>query len=48
LQTSLGNLRFLTRTRGGAISRLGSHGEIALANFDPESLDDGIWCLNHH
>lgn len=33
--------------RGGAISGLDSPEEIGLVNFDPESLDDGVWYLSH-
>lgn len=41
------DLRFLVRSRGGAIPQLDSPEEVALLNFAPESLDDGIWYLAH-
>jgi len=41
------DLRFLGRFRGGAIGGLGSPEEVGLVNFDPESLDDGVWYLSH-
>ena len=41
------DLRFFYRPRGGAIAELGSPEEVALLNYDPESMDDGIWYLDH-
>jgi len=41
------DLRFIFRPRGGAIPELGSPEEIALINYDPEGMDDGVWYLDH-
>lgn len=41
------DLRFLVRSRGGAIPQLDSPEEVALLNVAPESLNDGIWYLAH-
>jgi hypothetical protein len=41
------DLRFLARGRGGAMPQLESPEEVALLNFAPMSLDDGIWYLAH-
>ncbi len=41
------HLRFLYRPLGGAIPELGPNEEVALINHDPESMDDGIWYLDH-
>jgi hypothetical protein len=41
------DLRFFIRTRVGAIPQLDSPEEVALINYDPEGMDDGIWYLNH-
>ncbi len=41
------DLRFFIRTRVGALPQLDSPEEVALVNFDPEALDDGIWYLAH-
>ena len=41
------DLRLYLRARGGAISGLDSPEEVGLVNYDPESLDDGIWYLAH-
>ena len=41
------DLRFFYRPRGGAISDLDSPEEVALINYDPEGMDDGIWYLDH-
>lgn len=41
------DLRFYFRARGGAIPQLGSPEEIGLVNYEPDSLDDGIWYLSH-
>jgi hypothetical protein len=41
------DLRFFVRTRVGAIPQLDSPEEVALINYDPEGMDDGIWYLTH-
>jgi len=41
------DLRFFVRTRVGALPQLDSSEEVALINYDPESLDDGVWYLSH-
>lgn len=41
------DLRFYFRPRGGAVPALGSPEEIALVNYDPEGMDDGVWYLAH-
>jgi len=41
------DLRFFLRTRVGALPQLDSPEEVALINFDPEGMDDGIWYLAH-
>jgi hypothetical protein len=41
------DLRFFMRMHGGALPQLDSPEEIALVNFAPDSLDDGIWYLAH-
>ncbi|HWC17841.1 MAG TPA: carboxypeptidase regulatory-like domain-containing protein [Terriglobales bacterium] len=41
------DLRFFYRPRGGAIPYLCSPDEVALVNYDPEGMDDGIWYLDH-
>jgi len=41
------DLRFLYRPRGGAIPALSTPEEIALINYDPEGMDDGILYLDH-
>lgn len=41
------DLRFFLRTRVGALPQLDSPEEVALINFDPESMDDGVWYLSH-
>ncbi len=41
------DLRFYYRPRGGAIPELSSPDEVALVNYDPEGMDDGIWYLEH-
>src|ERR1022692_2893133 len=41
------DLRFFVRTRVGAIPPLDSPEEVALINYDPEGMDDGIWYLAH-
>jgi Peptidase family M1 domain/Carboxypeptidase regulatory-like domain len=41
------DLRFFVRTRVGAIPQLDSPEEVALINYDPEGMDDGVWYLAH-
>ena len=41
------DLRFFVRNRVGAIPQLDSPEEVALINFDPEGMNDGIWYLAH-
>ena len=41
------DLRFFIRTRVGALPQLDSPEEVALINYDPESLSDGVWYLAH-
>jgi len=41
------DLRLYLRARGGAISGMDSPEEVGLVNYDPESLDDGVWYLSH-
>ena len=41
------DLRFFMRTRVGAMPQIDSPEEVAVINFDPEGLDDGIWYLAH-
>ena len=41
------DLRFFVRTRVGAVPQLDSPEEVALINYDPESMDDGVWYLAH-
>jgi hypothetical protein len=41
------DLRFFVRTKVGAVPQLDSPEEVALINFNPESLEDGIWYLAH-
>jgi hypothetical protein len=41
------DLRFLFRPRGGAVPALDSPEEIALINYDPPGMDDGVWYLDH-
>ena len=41
------DLRFFVRTRVGALPQLDSPEEVALINYDPEGIDDGIWYLDH-
>ncbi len=40
-------LRFFIRPRGGAIPQIDSPEEVALINYDPEGMNDGIWYLAH-
>jgi len=41
------DLRLFVRNRVGALPQLDSPEEVALINFDPEWLDDGVWYLAH-
>ena len=41
------DLRFFVRNRVGALPQLDSPEEVALINFNPEGMDDGIWYLAH-
>ena len=41
------DLRFFMRARVGAVPQLDSPEEVALINYDPEGMDDGIWYLAH-
>jgi hypothetical protein len=41
------DLRFFVRRRAGAVPQLDSPEEVALINYDPEGMDDGIWYLSH-
>ncbi len=37
------DLRFFVRNRVGAVPQIDSPEEVALINFDPEGMEDGIW-----
>jgi hypothetical protein len=41
------DLRFFVRARVGAIPQLDSPEEVAVVNFDPGAMDDGVWYLAH-
>jgi hypothetical protein len=41
------DLRFFVRLRVGALPQLDSPEEVALINYDPEGMDDGVWYLSH-
>jgi hypothetical protein len=41
------DLRFFVRARVGALPQLDSPEEVALINYDPEGMDDGVWYLAH-
>jgi hypothetical protein len=41
------DLRFFIRARVGALPQLDSPEEVALINYDPEGMDEGIWYLAH-
>ena len=41
------DLRFFVRTRVGALPQLDSSEEVAVINYDPEGMDDGVWYLDH-
>ncbi len=41
------DLRFFVRTRVGALPQLDSPEEVALINYDPQGMEDGVWYLSH-
>ncbi len=41
------DLRFFLRARVGALPQLDSPEEVALINYDPQGMEDGIWYLAH-
>jgi Peptidase family M1 domain/Carboxypeptidase regulatory-like domain len=41
------DLRFFVRARVGALPQLDSPEEVALINYDPQGMDDGVWYLAH-
>jgi hypothetical protein len=41
------DLRFFVRTRVGALPQLDSPEEVALIDYNPEGMDDGVWYLAH-
>lgn len=41
------DFRFFVRTRVGALPQMDSPEEVALVNYDPEGMDDGVWYLAH-
>src|ERR1700694_2971068 len=41
------DFRFFVRTRVGALPQLDSPEEVAVINYDPAGMDDGIWYLAH-
>jgi len=41
------DLRYFVRARVGALPQLDSPEEVALINYDPESMEDGVWYLDH-
>jgi hypothetical protein len=41
------DLRYFVRTRVGAMPQINSPEEVALINFDPEGMSDGVWYLAH-
>jgi hypothetical protein len=41
------DLRSFVRTRVGALPQLDSPEEVALINYDPDGMDDGVWYLSH-
>ena len=41
------DLRFFVRARVGALPQIDSSEEVALINFDPGGMEDGIWYLSH-
>ncbi len=41
------DLRFFVRARVGALPQIDSPEEVALINYNPEGMDDGLWYLAH-
>jgi hypothetical protein len=41
------DLRFFVRNRVGALPQLDSPEEVAVIDYDPEGMDDGVWYLSH-
>ena len=41
------DLRFFVRTRVGAVPQLDSPEEVAVINYGPEGMEDGVWYLSH-
>jgi hypothetical protein len=41
------DLRFFLRRRVGAMPQLDSSEEVALINYDPGGMEDGVWYLSH-
>jgi hypothetical protein len=41
------DIRFFVRARVGAIPQIDSPEEVAVINFDPGAMDDGVWYLAH-
>jgi hypothetical protein len=41
------DLRYFVRARVGALPQLDSPEEVALINYDPEGMNDGVWYLDH-
>jgi hypothetical protein len=41
------DLRFFVRARVGAFPQINSPEEVALINYDPEGMEDGVWYLAH-
>jgi len=41
------DLRFFVRNRVGAVPQLDSPEEVALVNYDPKGMEDGVWYLAH-
>jgi hypothetical protein len=41
------DIRFFVRNRVGALPQLDSPEEVALINYDPEGMDDGVFYLGH-
>ena len=41
------DLRYFVRSRVGAVPQLDSPEEVALINYNPGGMDDGVWYLDH-
>jgi hypothetical protein len=41
------DLRYFVRARVGAVPQLDSPEEVALINYDPGAMEDGVWYLDH-